>query len=66
MPDVEDQQRLELVCIRKLLAHVMEIAPDGVTGSFVPSKKFLSRIRVQIRVLPDGARTGSRSRFMLA
>jgi hypothetical protein len=36
MPDVENQQRLVLVSIRKVLSDLIHLPPNGVAGCLVP------------------------------
>jgi len=46
MPDVENQQRLELVGIRKVLPDILEVTPRSMLGCFGPTHQFFRRIRV--------------------
>ena len=56
MPDVENQQRLVLVNIRKVQADLIDVSPNGVAGCLVPPQQFCGRIRVKSRVPLDGGR----------
>jgi hypothetical protein len=44
VPDVENQQRLELAGIRKVQSNLINVPPNGVAGCPVPPQQFFGRI----------------------
>jgi hypothetical protein len=66
MPDVENQQRPELVGIRKVLPDIAEVTPNSMLGCFGPTHQFFRRIRVIGGIRFDRCRANHVHVFMLA